>query len=232
MSGAKHVDPSTVKIELFDAEGKSLKSSAGATTANDSEYSATFVLAAVPSGGVSFSCSASDAASPVHGATATLQTLVDRGPEITIADPPDKSPHNLLGPMNIEFTAVLLPIAAGDNQAAVSGVTLTVGGVTIPTVDKTKGKYQASVDFTDKGLFNSPPTGVVPIVVSASNGRKKPGKATRTLAYGISIDGAGPAIAHWHSSRRVRHRTSFHTDVQRHRCWVGRRPSDGCSEAE
>ncbi|MEI9941202.1 MAG: hypothetical protein WDO69_28625 [Pseudomonadota bacterium] len=195
VSGAKHVDPSSVKIELFDADGKSLKSFAAATTANNSEYSATFVLTAVPSGAVSFSCSASDIASPAHSATATLETLVDRGPEITIGEPVDKSPHNLLGPMNVEFTAVALPITDGDNQAGVSGVTLAVGGVTIPTAEKTKGKYQASVDFTDKSFFSSPPSGVVPVVITASNGRKKPGKATHTLAYGILIDGAGPTIA-------------------------------------
>ncbi len=45
-SGAKPVDPSTVKIALLDADGKPLKTNAGATTSNDSEYSSTFVLTA------------------------------------------------------------------------------------------------------------------------------------------------------------------------------------------
>jgi hypothetical protein len=194
-SDAKPVDPSSIKIEILDADGKSLKSSAGATTANKFEYSATFVLTAVPSGNVSFGCSASDTATPKHAATATLTTLVDRGPEITIGEPADKSPHNLLGAMKVEFTAAALPIADGDKQADVSGVTLLVAGVEIPTVEKDDGTYQASVDFTDKKLFNSPPSGAAPIVITASNSRKKPGKAKRTLSYGITVDGVGPTIA-------------------------------------
>ena len=193
-AGAKPVDPSSVKIELLDADGKSLKSVLGSTTANDSEYSATFVLTAVPSGVVGFRCSASDTASTVHSASANSSSLLDRGPEITIGEPLDKSPHNLLGPMSVEFTASALPIAAGDKQAGVTGVTLTVGGAKIKTIEQTQGRYQASVDFTDKTLFNSPPSGTVPVVITASNGRQKPGKATHTLTYGITIDGVGPAI--------------------------------------
>jgi hypothetical protein len=194
-SGAKPVDPSSVKIEIFDADGKSLKSNAGAPTANKFEYSATFVLTDLPSGGVSFGCSASDTATPQHSATATLATLLDRGPEITIGEPLDKSAHNLLGPMNVEFTATASPITDADKQADVSGVKLVVSGVTIPTVEQGDGRYQASVDFTDKNLFSSPPSGAAPIVITASNGRKKPGKATRALSYGIVVDGVGPVIA-------------------------------------
>lgn len=195
VTGAKPVDPSTVKIAMLDADGKQLKTSAGAPTDNDSEYSAAFVLTAVPSGRVSFTCSANDTAQPVHSGVATLETLVDQGPEITIGQPEDKSPHNLLGPMNVEFEVAPLPIATGDKQATVTGVSLLVGGVEIKTVEKSKGHYQASVDFSDKSLFNSPPSGSLPIVINASNGRKKPGKATATSAYGITLDGVGPVIA-------------------------------------
>ncbi|HKO52563.1 MAG TPA: hypothetical protein VJV79_32875 [Polyangiaceae bacterium] len=193
-SGAKAVDPSSVKIELFDADGKSIKSSAGASTANKSEYSATFVLAALSSGSVSFGCSASDTATPKHSAVASLETLLDRGPEITIGEPVDKSAHKLQGSMNVEFTAVGSPIASGDKQAGVSSVTLLVGGVKIPTVDKTNGLFQATVNFADKSQFDSAPSGTVPIVISASNSRKKPGKATRTLPYSVVVDGVGPSI--------------------------------------
>jgi len=193
--GAKPVDPSTVKIALSDANGKQLKSSAGATTSNDSEYSATFVISAVPSGPISFTCSANDTAQPVNSGVASIDTLVDQGPEITLGEPADKSPHNLLGPMNVEFDVAPLPVASGDKQAAVSGARLVVGGVEIETTEKSKGHYQGSVDFSDKSLFNSPPSGVLPIVITASDSRKKPGKSTRSLSYGISIDGVGPVIA-------------------------------------
>lgn len=195
VTGAKPVDPSTVKIAILDADGKQLKSSAGATTSNDSEYSASFVLTAVPSGPVSFTCSGDDTAQPVNTGTASIDTLVDRGPDITIGEPADKSPHNLLGPMNVEFDVAPLPVTASDKQAAVSGVSLVVGGVEIATVEKSKGHYQASVDFSDKSLFSAPPSGALPILLNASNSRKKPGKATRTLPYGITIDGVGPVIA-------------------------------------
>jgi hypothetical protein len=195
VAGAKPVDPSTVTIALLDADGKQLKSSAGSATDHDSEYSATFVLTAVPSGRVSFSCSADDTAVPANTGSASIDTLLDQGPEITIGEPADKSSHSLLGAMNVEFDVAPLPVALGDKQAAVSGVTLLVGGVKIETVEKSEGHYQASVNFNDKTLFNTPPSGVFPIVINASDSRKKPGKATRTLSYGILIDGAGPVIA-------------------------------------
>jgi len=194
-AGAKSVDPSTVKIAMLDAEGEQLKSVAGATTNNDAEFSATFVITEVPSGRVGFSCSASDMAQPSHSGLATIDTLVDRGPEISIGEPADKSAHNLLGPMNVEFDVAPLPIATGDKQATIGSVSLAVGGVEIKTAEKSKGHYQASVDFSDKSLFNSPPSGVLPLVIKASNSRTKPGKATRTLAYGITLDGVGPVIA-------------------------------------
>jgi hypothetical protein len=194
-AGAKPVNPSTVKIAMLDAGGKLLKTSAGSTTGNDSEYSATFVLAEMPSGRVSFSCSAEDTAQPVHSGLVSIDTLVDQGPEITAGEPADKSAHNLLGPMNVEFDVAPLPIAPGDKQATVSDTKLQVGGVEIETVEKTKGHFQAFVDFSDKSLFNSPPTGFLPISISASSSRKKPGKATRTASYGITLDGVGPVIS-------------------------------------
>ncbi len=97
--------------------------------------------------------------------------------------------------MNVEFDVAPLPVLPGDKLATVSGVSLVVGGVEIETVERSKGHYQASVDFSDKTLFNSPPSGALPIVINASDSRKKPGKSTKTFSYGISLDGVGPVIA-------------------------------------
>ena len=194
-TGAKPVDASSVKIEMLDADGKSLKSFAGVPTAQKNEYSASFVLQPLPSGVISFKCSASDTASPAHQASTSVDTLVDRGPEIMLDQPADKSAHPQLGAMNVKFSVASAPIAAGDKQAGVTAVTLTIGGTVIPTAAKSGGVYQASVNFADKGLFDSPPSGDVPIVIAATNGRKHLGKGTRSLTYGIVVDGVGPVIA-------------------------------------
>ena len=194
VSGAKPVNPSTVQIVMLDAKGMSLKSIAGAPTGNVDEYSAPFVLTTVPSGPVSFQCTADDTATPANHSTVTIGTFVDRGPDIAVTAPVKDSAHNLLGPVDVEFTVSAAPIAPTDKQASVSGVTLQVGGVAIPATTKGAGAYQASVDFSDKKLFPSPPTGTIPVVIAATNKRAAPGKATDTLTYTFVLDGAGPVV--------------------------------------
>ena len=194
VSGAKPANSSSVQIAMLDAKGMSLKSLAGAPTGNVDEYSAPFVLTAVPSGAVSFQCTADDTATPVNHSTATIRTFVDRGPDIAVTAPVKDSAHNLLGPVDVEFTLSAAPVAASDKQADVSGVTLQVGGVAITTTNKGGGAYQASVDFSDKKLFPSPPSGPIPVVIAAANERKAPGKAVHTLTYTFVLDGVGPVV--------------------------------------
>ena len=191
---AMPVDPSSVKIDMLGPDGKSLKSSAGVLTSNKNEYTASFVLAGLPSGLVSFQCAANDTASPSHRGSTQLDTLLDHGPGITIREPADMSPHNLQGAMNVQFSVAPVLLTMGDQQAEVSSVTLVVGGVPISTVARGDGSYQASVTFTDKTLFGSPPSGSVPVVITATNKRKMPGAATHTQAYGIVVDGVGPVV--------------------------------------
>jgi len=191
---ATKVNASTVKIAAYDADGVQLKSSTGTPTANADEYSAPFVVADLPSGPISFQCTGSDSSSPVNTASTTVKTLLDRGPTIDIGEPMADSAHNLLGPMDVEFKVTAVPIAAGDKQAGVSAVSLAVGGTKIPVVDKGNGTYQVTVDFTDKALYASPPSGKIPVVITATNGRKNPGKAAHSLTYNIVVDGVGPAI--------------------------------------
>ncbi len=193
--GADDVDPASVKISLLGADGKEIKSLAGAATKNDDEYSGAFVLGAVPAGAVSFQCSASDKASTPHAATDTVATFVDHGPEITIVQPEDGSAHNLAGALAVEFDTAPAPLSDDDKQATVSDVSLTVYGVKITPASKGSGKYTASVNFADKDLYTTTPTGQIPIVITASNKRKAPGAATQSLSYNITLDGAGPDIA-------------------------------------
>jgi hypothetical protein len=194
-AGAVAVDPSSVKIAMLRADGTELKSSAGSLTQNDDEYSASFVLGTVPTGTVTFRCTASDKSSDGNIGSDSLDTFVDHGPEINIIEPEDRSAHNLLAPMAVEFDTAPVLLAKGDKQAAVSKVTLTVYGADIPTTDEGGGKYKASVDFTKKEVFGgASPTGTVPVVLTAVNNRKAPGKATHSVSYSIVVDGTGPVL--------------------------------------
>ncbi len=193
-TGAKPVDGGSVKIAMLDATGTSLKSVTGIATTNLNEYSALFQLTGVASGPVSFQCTANDTASPANTGTATVDTLLDQGPTITMGDPAANSAHNLLDIMSVAFTVTAAPITASDKQAAVSGVTLQVAGTTIPTTAIGAGVYQASVNFGDKTVFAVPPSGQTPIVISATDSRTAPGKATGTVQYDILVDGLGPVI--------------------------------------
>lgn len=187
--GAVAVDASTVKIAMLGSDGKELKSVTGTSTGNDDEYSAAFVLEPVPSGSVSFKCTASDLS--MNTGSDTVATLVDHGPEIGIVQPEKNSAHNLAAPLAVEFDTAPTLIAKGDKQANVSGVTVTVYGVDIKATAAGGGKYKATIDFN---TFDAKPSGTIPVVLTASNNRKAPGKATQSISYSIVIDGTPPAI--------------------------------------
>ncbi len=195
VSGAQPVNPSSIKLAMLDATSTVLKSSSGTPTTNPNEYSAPFVLTALPNGPVKFQCTADDTATPVNHASVTVDTLVDRGPTITPTQPAKDSAHNLLGPVDFEFTVAAAPITKTDTHAEVSGVTLNVSGVAITATNKGSGAYQATVDFNDKKLFPSPPNGTIPVVIAATNSRTAPGKATATLTYTFVLDGVGPVVS-------------------------------------
>src|SRR5882724_5342831 len=96
LSGAKPVNPSSVKIAMLDTNGMSLKSIAATTTPNVDEYSAPFVLTDVPNGPISFRCTADDTAAPANHATTAIGTFMDHGPDIAVTAPVKDSAHNLL----------------------------------------------------------------------------------------------------------------------------------------
>lgn len=191
--GAADVDASTVAIEIVGADGKSIKSTAGTPTENADEYSANFALETIPNGSISFKCSAADKATTPHKGSASIDGLVDHGPEITLAEPADGSAHNALQPLNVEFDTAASKLSADDKQADVTAVVLTVGGVEIPTKVAANGRYEATVKFTDATYFPVIPTGKIPLVISAKNGRKSPGAASQSKSYLLVLDGTGPS---------------------------------------
>lgn len=192
LAGAKPVDPSTIKIAMLDGTGAELKSVPGGSTRNANEYSAQFALTGIPSGPIGFSCAASDSATPAHVGASKVETLLDNGPNITIGKPVAGSAHNLRGALDVQFTVAAAPIADGDTQADISAVTLQVAGKDIDLPFKGAGAYKASVDFT--ALFPSPPTGITPILITATNERAKPRNATNSVSYSFVLDGTGPVI--------------------------------------
>jgi len=192
-AGAQPVLGSSVKIQMFGADGKQIgKDGAVMSTSNANEYSALFVLTSVPSGVVSFTCSADDESTSAVTGTATVSTFYDAGPIIAITDPADKSAHPL-GAVQFKFSALPNVIATGDLDAGVNKVTLKVDGVDITDfspVTGTPGYYQTSIDLNDPIKFPSPPVGSVSVVITATNKRGTTATSNTTFV----VDSTGPLI--------------------------------------
>jgi hypothetical protein len=192
-AGAQPVLGSSIKIQMLGADGKQIgKDGAVMSTSNANEYSALFVLTGVPSGVVSFTCSASDESTSVVTGTATINTFYDAGPIIAITDPADKSAHPL-GAVQFKFSALPNVIATGDQDAGVDKVTLKVDGVDITDfspVTGTPGYYQTSIDLNSPIKFPSPPVGSVSVVITATNKRGTTATSNTTFV----VDSTGPLI--------------------------------------
>jgi len=185
---------SSIKIQMFGADGKEIGMD-GAVMSGDQadEYTAHFVLnGVVPTGAVSFTCSASDQSNPPHTGSATVQTFYDGGPTITLSNPLNKSAHSL-GPLLVQFSALPTPLTANDPDAAVDGVTLSVNGISITkitAIDGMPGYYQSDLDLSDAKTFTPIPVGSVPVTITATN--KRGTKATGN--YTFTVDSTGPLI--------------------------------------
>ena len=107
---------STVAIEAFDADGKSIKKVSGTQSLDDSSlFYADFQLGStvVPNGSVSFKCSASDTSNPLLTGSDVVNTFIDHGPTITALSPlvPDNNrlDYFALGVVPFKFTVTLPP---------------------------------------------------------------------------------------------------------------------------
>ena len=198
------VNASSVLLEVLDAEGNPALGMdrkpfqlPGVPTGTPDEYSASFNLASLPTGVVSFRCSASSTGNGASG-TATVSTFVDHGPTIVAVTPESGSAHPLEGVLAVEFTVLPTPLVDGDDGADVTAVTLQVAGVDIKGTalvedPKKPGTYRAGIDFTDTSLFKEPPKEHTSIHIEATNARS-PKKATAIDDYPIVVDGRGPVL--------------------------------------
>lgn len=196
VSGSLAVNPASVKIAMLDANGIQQKELSGASTADVDAYAATFAVANLPSGPISFRCKASDVgATPGTGST-QISTFVDHGPDITVTSPTVSDILALKGAVQFEFTVEPMPLADGDLGAEIAEVSLQTFGVPIeiaPAVGR-PNVYVAAVNFNDTVLFPEIPSGAIPVLITAANSRR-PTSAVGTLSYSFELDGAGPTIS-------------------------------------
>jgi hypothetical protein len=184
----------TVQLEMFDATHKSVGMFPGmGTTPPTDVYSASFSFTNVDNGPISFQCSVMYGAGKV--AKATLSTFVDHGPKITLAPFATKAipPHNL----PLDFTVAADPLSPGDMKADVDPKSIAIEVLGHPievTTDDlvmgVAGHYALTVHLDDTKTFQTPPSGSVPIVIRATNGRG----ATQVNQSNIVVDGDGPQI--------------------------------------
>jgi len=193
--GAPNIDPSSVSLELFDADGDLIEEKAGAWGDGADAYTASFALGLVPSGSVSFRCSASTSSSPPLTGADTISTYVDNGPNVEILEPAPNSVHSLMGEVRFEFSVEPAPLSDEDPSADVSEVQLEVNGEVfeVERISDSPATYAATVDFTDPTRFPDPPMGEIPVVVRATN-RREPEAATTTVNQVFVLDGDAPVI--------------------------------------
>jgi hypothetical protein len=195
-SGANKVLSSSVKIQMFGGDGKQIGMDGSVhATDNPDEYDAIFTLTDVPSGAVSFVCSASDTSTTPKTSSSTVATFVDHGPEITLKTPAPSSAHALSPAIDFKFSVLPAPLSDGDKQADVTTVSLKVNGVEITDVAAHEisgipGEYLISINLSDPALFSPPPTGSVPVRIVASNERG----TERTSDSSFDVDSLGPVI--------------------------------------
>lgn len=193
--GSTKVNAAAVKIAIVNNADKVLEEKPGVPTANANEYSAKFVLTAVPSGVVSFTCKAEDTSK--RSASDRVATFLDKGPIITIVKPAAGSAHPLSEPLDIEFTVEADPLSDTDTHASVvpDSVKLEIVGQPIDLSDASDkpGHYRLQVNLTDAKLFTPAPSGPVPLDIEAANERT-PESVVATTTEDILVDGAGPAI--------------------------------------
>lgn len=191
---ASPVDPNSVKIAVLDAAGEVVISEKTALlTANADEYAVAVPLTAVTSGKVVLRCSARSTTAALG--QATLDTLADRGPKLTLTAPVKDFNLALKEPAKFTFTAVPQPLApTGDTQADVASVELKINGVTVATapVNGSPNTYEATVDLNG-AQFTTKPNGSTAVALSATN-KRAPKAASTALASTVIVDGAGPVI--------------------------------------
>jgi hypothetical protein len=194
LPGATDVAENSVTLAMFDAEGNEVDLQSAAPTGEPNEFGARFILTKIEANGrVGFRCSATDTSTPAKGASHSIETFVDHGPQIIVGEPEPDSAHALFGAVSFEFEVNAAPVSDDDDAAEVDDVTLEVNGVDIHPGSPENGAYQVFVDFSDQRVFADIPNGSVPVIIRATN-QREPEAVERMASYDFVIDGEGPEI--------------------------------------
>jgi hypothetical protein len=191
---AQDVEPSSVMVQLLDADGAQLDSVMASATSVSDQFSANLIVpTSTENGRLRIVCGAADRSTPPLVSLHQIDTFIDRGPRIEPSTPkPDAA--IALGAAQFRFSVRPDPVAKTDPESAVDEVSLEVSGVRISDLeDDGDGEYVATVDFEDRDLFGSPPTGTIPVTIRATN-RREPEAVERILSYSVVIDSEGPDI--------------------------------------
>lgn len=195
-SEAPLVDPSSVSLQMLGSEEEVLAEAAGAPSRIPDQYVTNFVLTTVPTGPVSFRCSASSRSKTSLTAERTISSFVDHGPKIDIQDPLPESVHALAGAVPVKFIVTPEPLASADEGAKVGEVSLEISGraFALDRISNDPPTFETSIDFTDRSIFPDVLMGSIPVVIRASN-QREPTPAFHELIYNFVLDGAPPTIA-------------------------------------
>lgn len=194
--GSVAVNPEKVFLEVLDENGDRVGPAErqGERSGSDDEYTATFPIADIANGVVTFRCRADDVNDSALTGRGESSSFVDHGPEITIKNPEQDSVKPQRGVTRFELDVFPDPLTPDDEEAEVESVFLTVAEVDISLDDDGEGHYFADVTFTDTDVFPETPEGQVALNVTATNRRGDPGPVTRQNGYQFIVDGDGPVI--------------------------------------
>jgi hypothetical protein len=193
-SSSSPINTSAVKITLEDPMSATKLIAPAVTAQQDGLYQATFDLSTFRNGPLRFHCEAKDLATTPHTGKATLDTLLDLGPTVTVSDPKPNGIYALGTPLVVQFQVDAAPLSDSDNEAAIAQVKVSVSGIDVPVAESTTmpGRYQTIIDFSDSNHFPVTPT-ATQLAIAVSDSRS-PTAATRKTQLDIVIDGAGPSI--------------------------------------
>lgn len=196
-SGDSTIDASKVYIYHVDNDNPDKLTEGAVDRQSGNVFAAEFNLAELPNGVLKFLCEARDTASPANITEATVEALLDLGPEIGFESPGDSAILDLKRPVAVSFYVRPSPLVDGDSGADVAPdqISLTVPGALAPiefTSAAEAGKFTASIDFDDRALFDAAPS-TAELTLKATNMRAA-GAVTRTSRINIALDGAGPSV--------------------------------------
>jgi len=186
---AAAVDAASITLSVNDASDKVVEEKNATATKNNNEYATDFVVTTIPSGAVSFTCSAKDKNQLMQADN--VSTFVDHGPKITVVTPEEGSAHALTATLAVEFHVDAAPLAKGDSGSDVDQVTFSLDGKMIDVKEAAPGDFQTDIPINDTDQFPQTPSGA--ITITASN-KRAPQPVTATKSYDVVIDGDGPVI--------------------------------------